>query len=401
MARGGQVLELPSPSDRVFRALERRLEREAPLAPGEQASVVFEAGHTAWTVLIDRAGRHLLPGHVPSATSVVRADATTLADVLEGKTSGVHAFLDGRLAMRGNIALALKLEGTDDPERPAEFPRARAVVAGDVETFYLEAGRGPAVVLLHGLGATNSSMLPTLAALATGHRVFAPDLPGFGDSAKPVGAYDPAFFARWLVAFLDAVGVERAVVVGNSMGGRVALELGLMAPERVDRLVLFAPSLAFKRFREGTPLVRLLAAELGAMPIIVPRPLVMTALRMLFARPECLRDAWYDAAADEFLRVFASARGRMAFFSAARQIYLEEAHGEHGFWDRLPALSRPALFLWGDSDQLVPWRFGHHVEAALPEARSIVLSDCGHAPQFEQPVRTHRLVHEFLEAPAA
>jgi pimeloyl-ACP methyl ester carboxylesterase len=242
-------------------------------------------------------------------------------------------------------------------------------------------------------------MLPTLAELSRDHRVLAPDLPGFGDSDKPIRPYDPAFYARWLVAFLDAVGVDRAVVVGNSMGGRIAIEVGLSAPERVDRLVLFAPSLAFKRFREATPLVRLVGAELAAMPMVVPRPLVLATLRMMFARPERLADPWYDAAADEFARVFATARGRIAFFSAARQIYLEEAHGEHGFWERVAGLSRPALFLWGDSDQLVPCRFARHVTAALPTARSVVLEDCGHVPQFEQPERTHRLMREFLGCP--
>jgi pimeloyl-ACP methyl ester carboxylesterase len=341
----------------------------------------------------------LVPGRFPRPDAVIRAGAATLAAVVEGAESGVDAFLAGRLAIRGNMALALKLEGGHAPERPARFPRARTVRAHEVETFYLEAGEGPPVVLLHGLGATNASMLPTLAELSHDHRVLAPDLPGFGDSDKPLQAYDPAFYARWLVAFLDAVGVGGAVLVGNSMGGRIAIEVGLSAPERVDRLVLYAPSLAFKRFREATPLVRLVGAELAAMPMMVPRRLILAGLRMMFARPERLPDAWYAAAADEFARVFATVRGRVAFFSAARQIYLEEAHGEHGFWERLAALSRPALFLWGDADQLVPCRFARHVTATLPRARSVVLDDCGHVPQFEHPGRTHRLLRDFLGRP--
>jgi pimeloyl-ACP methyl ester carboxylesterase len=117
----------------------------------------------------------------------------------------------------------------------------------------------------------------------------------------------------------------------------------------------------------------------------------------MFARPERLRMQWYDAAVDEFMRVFAHARGRMAFFSAARQIYLEEAHGEAGFWERLPALERPALFLWGERDPLVPARFAPHVESALPGVRSVVIEDCGHVPQFEHPERTHALMREFLQ----
>ena len=393
---GADPIVLASPSDRVSQALLRKCDAGSPLPPGERATVTFDAGHAAWTLLIDGPTMRMVHGRAPAAATVVRADVHELTALLEGRDCGVHAFLAGRLTMRGNIALVMRLDGADAPGRPLHFPRARTVRALDLETFYLEAGAGPPVVLLHGLGATNASMLPTLADLARDHRVIAPDLPGFGDSEKPVRAYHPGFYARWLAAFLDAVGAPRAVIVGNSMGGRIAIEAGLRTPERVAALALFAPSMAFKRFREATPLVRLLAAEIGAMPMIMPRPLVMTTLRMMFAQPERLADAWYDAAADEFQRVFATSRGRMAFFSAARQIYLEEAHGESGFWDRLPALSRPALFLWGDADQLVPWRFSRHVEAVLPHVESVVLADCGHVPQFEHPARTHALVRGFL-----
>ena len=88
----------------------------------------------------------------------------------------------------------------------------------------------------------------------------------------------------------------------------------------------------------------------------------------------------------------------MSFFSSAREIYLEEPHGDDGFWDRLPSLSRPAMFVWGDRDWLVPSRFARHVVNALPKARSVVLEDCGHVPQFELPERTHALIREFFGA---
>ncbi len=396
-----QYMELPSPSDRLARGLERRLTAASPLAEGQHATVVFDAGTVAWTMMIESGHMRLMSGRSPSYDTLIRADTATLTAVVEGVTSGARAFLDGRLVIRGNLALALKLDATGATTPPVDFPRAYTVSAAGIDTFVLEAGSGPPVVLLHGLGATNASMLPTLMALAADHRVFAVDLPGFGDSAKPAVVYDPAFFAGWLTALLDALGLDRAVLVGNSMGGRIAIEAALRVPERVDRIVLFAPSLAFKRFREATPLVRLLAAELGAMPLRAPRAVVMGTLRMMFAQPARLSDAWYDAAADEFIRVFADAAGRVAFFSAARQIYLEEAHGEHGFWDRIRALSRPALFLWGDRDPLVPSRFAPHVTGAVPHARSVVLADCGHVPQFEWPDRTHALVRTFLHEAVA
>jgi pimeloyl-ACP methyl ester carboxylesterase len=86
----------------------------------------------------------------------------------------------------------------------------------------------------------------------------------------------------------------------------------------------------------------------------------------------------------------------VAFFSAAREIYLDEPFGQKGFWDRLATLRRPALFLWGDRDVMVPHGFARHVEMAVPNAQSIVLADCGHVPQFENPQLLHRLIREFL-----
>jgi pimeloyl-ACP methyl ester carboxylesterase len=392
----GRALVLSSPEDRLVHGLARRLALGSPLPASASALVRFDAGYAAWNVRIDGTEMALVPGRPAGVDTIVRGDATTLAAIAEGEESGVHAFLAGRVTIRGSLALALRLDGVDTPERPQHFPRARTVRAHGVDTFYLDAGAGRPLVLLHGLGATNASFLPTLAAFAQGHRVLAPDLPGFGESDKPIRAYDPAFYARWLAAFLDALGVDRAVLVGNSMGGRVAIEAALTVPERVDGIVLLAASLAFRRFREATPLVRLLAAELAALPLLVPRALVLQVLRSMFSDPSRLPAAWYDAAVDEFQRVFATARGRIAFFSAARQIYLEEAHGEGGFWPRLPALARPALFVWGAADQLVPAGFARHVEAALPRAASVMLEDCGHVPQFERPARTHALVRDFL-----
>ena len=74
----------------------------------------------------------------------------------------------------------------------------------------------------------------------------------------------------------------------------------------------------------------------------------------------------------------------------------EEAHGRHGFWDRLPSLVPPALFVWGDRDRLVPSTFAAHVADALPDAASIVMEDCGHVPQFEHPEETMAIVRGFL-----
>ena len=393
--RGSRPKLRPSRSA-VQTALQKQA-REAVVPDGLRAVVSLETGPSdGWTARLDQTVE-VSPGLPESPDVRVIAAPEVLTAVVSGDESGIKAFLDGRLVVRGNLALALRLDSIFKPHgRPEHWPKWGAVRAGGIHTAYLEAGSGPPMVLLHGLGATNASLLPTLWDLASNYRVVAPDLPGFGESGKPLRSYHAAFFSNWLQAFLDELGIEKADLLGNSMGGRVAIELGLRAPERVGRMVLLAPSPAFIRRREFVRLVRLLRPELAVLPVPIPHRQVVRSIRMMFSRPARLPGPWYDAAADEFLRVFATARGRIAFFSAARQIYLEEPRGEQGFWDRLPSLTTPALFVWGARDRLVPAKFARHVENALPNATSVVLDDCGHVPQYELPAKTHSLVREFL-----
>jgi pimeloyl-ACP methyl ester carboxylesterase len=237
-------------------------------------------------------------------------------------------------------------------------------------------------------------MLPTVAALAPGgFHALSVDLPGAGDSDKPLGApYDARFFADSVVAFLDALGIERAHVVGNSLGGRVALELGLRHPGRVGRLALLAPSLAWRRDRPWAPLLRLVRPELGLLQM-APRPVVEGIVRNVIPGGQ---DGWAAAGVDEFLRVYTTPRGRAAFYAAARQIYLEEPEGDQGFWPRLKTLEPDALFVWGRQDRLVPLTFARHVSEAVPGARHVEL-DCGHVPQLERPSETHAAVKAFLQ----
>ena len=350
----------------------------------------------AWTLGVEPGRLSLSAGIHPEADTKIFVDSQTMTDILQGQRSGIEAFLSGDLRVRGNLALSLRLSSLVGTGEVPAFERAADVKVAGLNTFYLEAGSGTPVVLLHGLGATNASMLTTFWDLARDHRVIAPDLPGFGESAKPVRSYDASFYADWALAFLDELGIDKAYIIGNSMGGRVAIETALCAPERVERLALLAPSPAFLKKREMVGVVRLLRPELALVPLPLPRGLVRRNLKSMFARPKRLEDAWYEAAIDEFQRVFSTPRGRIAFFSAARQIYLEEPHGESGFWDRLPGLETPALFIWGENDRLVPASFARHVEKALPNAESVVLENCGHVPQFEHPEKTHKLVRDFF-----
>ncbi len=367
-----------------------------------RASVVLDAGESGvWTIEVSGGRARARRGSTPAPTLVVRGTADVLAQVVGGQVSGVHAFLDGRVVVRGDLALSLMLDGLFEEGDDPEAPRWKEVTALGVRTAYLEAGPAdaPPVILLHGLGATNASMLPLLADLARDHRVLSPDNPGFGSSDAPASPYTSAWFAAWLEAYQAATGSRGAVLIGNSLGGRIAIEAGLAHPKSVRALILLAPSPAFRTIRAFVPLVRLLPAQLSRLPMPAPsRGLVVEAIRAMMSVPDRLPRSWYDAAADEAVRVLRSPAHRVAFFSCARQIYLEEAYGRNGFWARLPGLMPPTLFVWGDRDRLVPASFARHVADALPDAGSVVMEDCGHVPQFEHPDETLALVRGFLDS---
>jgi pimeloyl-ACP methyl ester carboxylesterase len=257
-------------------------------------------------------------------------------------------------------------------------------------------GSGPDVLLLHGLGGTRASFFETAAELSRRYRVHAPDLPGFGSSCKPaLGAYNARWFAQIMLGLMDELGIERAHLVGNSMGGRVAIEIGLEAPQRVAALGLLCPAVAWVK-RGLHPIVRLLRPEFGLLPHGFSRSMVASQFWSIFYNRNVIDPAVGDLMVDEFRRIYHSAGARYAFLASARNIYLEAPFGRGGFYPRLAQLEPPALFVWGSHDRLVPPAFGRHVARWLPGAEQVTISCCGHVPQVECPEDTNRLLLKFF-----
>ena len=347
-----------------------------------------------WDVLAGADGARIATAsESPAPEATLSADRGTWDRIANDPHAGMDAYRAGRLVIRHNLHLGIGfLVATSGATGHARL-RFQRIATASGELSMLTAGEGEPILLIHGLGATKGSFLPTVAALEASFHTIALDLPGFGDSSKPLGVpYHPPFFARSVVELMDALGLQWAHVIGNSMGGRVALELGLRYPERVGRLVLLAPSLAWRRQRPWAPLVRMLSPELGLVQI-TPRWLVETIVHRVIPAAQ---SGWVRAGVDEFLRSYLTPRGRVAFYAAARQIYLEEPLGSTGFWTRLGGLEPPSLFIWGTHDGLVPIGFAAHVKRTLPRARHLEL-DCGHVPQIELPAETNAAIAAFLK----
>lgn len=367
-------------------------------------------GCQAWTVVV-HGGRCLVwPTASPTADAALMVDAPTWLRIAFGETTGIEAFFEGKLRVSGDLNEALRMETLFAPPRtaPARLRQGKLVRYdlgprfGEVEV--LEAGdpEAPPVLLLHGLGASKVSLLPVVAGLAMQRRVLAMDLPGFGKSAAPVrGRYDPAWFADSAEAVLDAAGVRSAALVGNSLGGRVALELALRRPERVEAMALLCPAVAFNEYKLVRPFLGLSRADmaLGTVPWPLagryPRSVIGAGIRSLFAEPDRVPADNVRAAADDALRTLRDHRRRIAFMATVRRLGMERPSR---FWPRLAGLERPSLWIFGDSDRLVAPSYAAVVRRNAPGAQVEVWDSCGHVPQFEYPERTVARLKAFLGA---
>ena len=360
-----------------------------------RARIRLEGTDRAWDAVLE-ADRAQLEEPRGTADATIAADDAAWRQIAEDVRGGMAAFGRRRLRIRRNLHLGIGfLAATAATEGPGalRFESHRSPMG---RISMVTAGVGEPVVCVHGLGGTKASFIGTVAALASeNRRVIAVDLPGFGDSDKPLsGRYDAAWFADAIVGLLDEMGLDRVDLIGNSMGGRVAIELGLRAPDRVRRMALLSPAMAW--LRHDRALAWLLQFPLPRLGLIQPTPraLVEPVVRRLIAGSN---DGWAAAGVDEFLRAYLTPSGRYAFYESARNIFRDEPHGDDGFWRRLEAMSPQTLFVWGRQDTLVPVSFRRHVERALPSAEHLVLPG-GHVPQVEAPAETHAAIERFFDA---
>jgi pimeloyl-ACP methyl ester carboxylesterase len=246
-----------------------------------------------------------------------------------------------------------------------------SIAARGLKTRVLDAGEGPACVVLHGWGGCIESMSPVIECLRRDFRVIAFDLPGFGESDAPPGSWSTVDYSLFVADAVRAQGVQRAHFLGHSYGAKTALYLAATMPELVDKLVLTsssglrsAPSPKVRAKRLLSRLGRF-AGRLGPMG-------------------ESLKQALY--------RRIASSDYREA--GEMRQVLVNVVNEDFG--PLLPRVRCPTLLIWGDRDDAVPVAHARRMERDIPDAGLVLFEGAGHFPYLDEPARYCRVIRHFF-----
>jgi pimeloyl-ACP methyl ester carboxylesterase len=277
---------------------------------------------------------------------------------------------------------------------PQSLPQDRYVRVGNINTRYWAVGdKGSAVVLVHGLGGFVENWVYNIDALAQRHRVYAMDLVGFGRSDKTPLTHDLNHLVRFINDFMKTQNIEKAGLVGNSLGGGLVLQFALNFPEKVTKLVLVDN------------------AGMGRGVILVFKFSSLPFLGELLTRPSPKITAWlwkkivYDSSlvtpelVELSYRLAAQPGAQKALLSTLRAgINLLGQRGNlvSQLLESLEDINKPVLITWGKQDRIIPPSHAQVAVTKIPGARLELFDRCGHMPMFEYSDKFNKLVLDFL-----
>ena len=260
---------------------------------------------------------------------------------------------------------------------------------------YRDAGAGEALLLIHGMAGSSATWRAVIPELAKRYRVVAPDLLGHGESDKPRGDYSLGAFAAWLRDLLDELGISRATVIGQSLGGGVAMQFAYQHRDYCQRLVLISsgglgPDLNW--------ILRILSAP-GAefvLPVVAPQPVLKLGNKL---------GSWLASAgiqsprAGEMWSAYCSLSDRptrQAFLRTLRSVVDYRGQAVSALGKIHVSYGLPTLLIWGEQDRIIPVAHGYAAHDAVPGSRLEVLAGVGHFPHVEAPTAVVGILDDFI-----
>ncbi len=276
------------------------------------------------------------------------------------------------------------------PSRSEHFPyRERTFLYGDTPIMHFDAGAGPAIVMVHGLGANQTHfehVAPPL--VAAGYRVCGLDLPGFGLSGKPRRHYTIRWMAGAVTALLDQLGIARATLAGHSLGGLVVADAALHEPARVESLVLISSAGLFQM-----PLPFQWIARTIMRPGLVAAALERNARRLLEKRVFEER----NEKVERFIEQSVTRPDPRFVKDLARVMWsLRKELTSYHLFDQVERLTMPTLVIYGGRDRLLPTKSVPTWAGKLPAGELEVIERCGHMPIIEKPEQVVARMKAFL-----
>jgi len=275
-----------------------------------------------------------------------------------------------------------------------QLPEDRYVKVGNINTrFWTLGNEGTVVLLIHGLGGSVENWMYNINVLAQYHRVYAIDLAGFGRSDKTQILTSFSQGAQFVHDFMEVQQINKATLVGHSMGGGVTLQFVIQYPDRIEKMVL-VDSVGLGR--EIHFIVRLISLPLiGELLTRPSRNGTVQLLKLYVYDPTLLADELIEllyqltslpGAQKSFLSCLRSGVSFLGFRAAAIRSII----------DNLTSIAIPTLVVWGEQDQILPVAHAYFAKDRIPNTELQILDPCGHIPQMERPEDFNRLLLEFL-----
>lgn len=264
----------------------------------------------------------------------------------------------------------------------SQAQQEKTVTVFGAKINYIEAGdpSKPKVILIHGLGGSSANWMTNTAAIAQNYHVIALDQVGFGKSDKPALKYRVATYADFLDKFMSELKIEKASMVGNSMGGWVAALMAIKYPNRVEKIVLAdAAGIVPANYSEAD------VYQLNNST----RDEIRANMKRIFANPMLQNN---EALVDQFMTARVTAGDGSTINSIIESIKRKEDYLN----DRLGEIKKPTLIIWGKQDGLLPVADAYAFNKGIAGSEVLVFDGCGHAPQFEKSTDFNKAVLAFL-----